>query len=580
MTFSRSLSCCMVFLLFISSRLDSVESRPNIIVIITDDQGYGDLGITGNPVLETPHIDQLARESASVERFYVNPVCAPTRAALMTGRYNFRTRAIDTWVGRAMMDTEEITLAEVLHKDGYATGIFGKWHLGDCYPLRPIDQGFDESLIHLGGGLAQPSEPKENERRYTDAILFKNGKPVKTKGYCTDVYFDASIEFIKKSQKDKKPFFIFLPTNAPHGPFHDVPEKLYQKYKSKDLAPLKANPRHYENIVRVFAMVENIDENVGKVTQHLKATGLDKKTIVIYLHDNGPQMARFVGPMVGTKTQVHEGGIRSPFYVRWPQRLQAGTVVKKIGAHIDIMPTLIEAAGLEMPKGVKIDGRSLLPYLEGRNPAWKDRTIFIQSHRGDRPILYHHIAVIGPRWKLRRATGFGKQQPSPDVPFELFDLINDPKEQKNLVEQHPQITNDLKAQYVAWFKDVGSTRPNNYDPPRIVVGNDKETVTYLTQQDWRRLAGRGWGTQGEWWLRFEGTRSFRVRVLAKSKIHAGPVHLEIGKEKFTVDNPALADEVVFKKITIGPGDKNLKVVFTASDKPTIPYHVFLERLDR
>ena len=186
--------------------------RPNIVLMMSDDQGYGDFGATGNPVIETPHIDRMARESVSMRTFYVSPVCSPTRANLMTGRYNYRTRVIDTYLGRSMMDPEEVTIAEVLHGAGYATGIFGKWHLGDCYPMRPIDQGFEQALVHRGGGLAQPSEPLENQNRYTDPILFRNGEKVRTKGYCTDVYFDAAIEFIEQARRNQRSFFVYLPT--------------------------------------------------------------------------------------------------------------------------------------------------------------------------------------------------------------------------------------------------------------------------------------------------------------------------------------------------------------------------------
>jgi arylsulfatase/arylsulfatase A len=207
--------------------------RPNVVLIMTDDQGYGDFGATGNRLIETPHLDAMAKRSASMSTFYVSPVCSPTRACLMTGRYNYRTRCIDTWVGRSMMEPEEVTVAESLRAAGYATGIFGKWHLGDCYPMRAIDQGFDTAVIHRGGGLAQPSEPRESGRRYTDPILYRNGKPFQSRGYCTDTYFSEAIEFIEQSSQAKKPFFVYLPTNAPHGPFHDVPEKLREALRPK-----------------------------------------------------------------------------------------------------------------------------------------------------------------------------------------------------------------------------------------------------------------------------------------------------------------------------------------------------------
>ncbi|MEO0476114.1 MAG: sulfatase-like hydrolase/transferase, partial [Planctomycetota bacterium] len=244
----------MGLLLSVLALAANANAKPNIIVIITDDQGYGDFGFTGNPVLDTPHLDAFAKQSTTFDRFYVSPVCTPTRASLMTGRYAQRTGAVDTYKGRAIMRAEEVTLAEVLRDGGYATGIFGKWHLGDCYPFRAMDQGFEQSLIHRGGGLGQPSEPIDNNRRYTDPILFRNGEQVQTKGYCTDVYFDAALEFIGKQSKADEPFFAYIATNAPHGPYHDVPEKLYEKYKAKDLSPiLLGNEKTVDTVARVFA---------------------------------------------------------------------------------------------------------------------------------------------------------------------------------------------------------------------------------------------------------------------------------------------------------------------------------------
>ena len=201
----------------------AATSRPNIILIVTDDQGWGDLSCHGNPVIDTPQLDAMAQRSGRLSRFYVSPVCSPTRACLMTGRYNFRTRVIDTFKGHSMMEPDEVTVAEVLKTAGYATGIFGKWHLGDCYPMRPQDQGFDTSVVFRGGGLAQPAEPLENAQRYTNPLLWRNGQQFQANGYCTDVYFDEAMQFIEDSAATEQPFFAYIATNAPHSPYHDVP---------------------------------------------------------------------------------------------------------------------------------------------------------------------------------------------------------------------------------------------------------------------------------------------------------------------------------------------------------------------
>ena len=551
---------------------------PNIFLIMTDDQGYGDLGCTGNPVIDTPNIDRMAAASASMSNFYVSPVCAPTRASLMTGRYNYRTRVVDTFKGRAMMDPDEVTVAEVLGAAGYATGIFGKWHLGDCYPMRTIDQGFEQSLVHRGGGLAQPSEPIENGNRYTDPILFHNGRQVNTKGYCTDVYFDAALEFVEKSHAAGQPFFVYLPTNAPHGPFHDVPPELYEKYKSKDLTPALIDGKgDVDTVARIYAMIENVDQNVGRLFAKLDALDATEDTIVIFMVDNGPNGLRYVGNMRGTKTQVHDGGIRSPFFVHWPARLKAGTKSDRVAAHIDVMPTLLDAAGVPLPAGVKLDGRSLLPLLEGRDVAWKDRTIVIQSHRGDAPVGYHNFAARSQTWKLLHATGFGSETLPDGKPFELYDINNDPYEQNNLARSRPDVLRNMKVAYDDWFDNVSATRPDNYAPPRIVVGSDHETVTALTWQDWRVDLPEGWGKQGRWLLQFVGEHKYDVQVITKDEISKAKAELSVGSATRTVDVAGPTSAFVFKNVTIPPGEADLLVKITADGKPLVPYQVIVTR---
>jgi len=398
---------------FSSPVLAAAAKPPNVVLIMTDDQGYGDFGVMGNRVIETPHLDAMAGRSASMSTFYVCPVCTPTRACLMTGRYNYRTRAIDTYVGRAMMEPAEVTVAEVLRKAGYATGIFGKWHLGDCYPMRPIDQGFEEALVLRGGGLAQPSEPRENDRHYTDPILFHNGQQVSTKGYCTDVYFAAATKFIEQAQRAGRPFFVYLPTNAPHSPFHDVPEALRKHYRQKDLASILVDPLQgkpladaIDRLSRIAAMITNIDQNVGRLFARLDRLGLTDETLVIFLVDNGPNSRRFVGPFRGSKTDVLEGGIRSPLWLQWPGHLQPGTTRDEPAAHIDLMPTILEACQVELPAHVKLDGRSLLPLLRDPADRWPDRYLATQWHRGDRPARYHHFMIRDARWKLLHNSNF------------------------------------------------------------------------------------------------------------------------------------------------------------------------------
>ncbi len=558
--------------------------QPNIVLVITDDQGIGDLGVMGNPVIETPNIDQMASQSASMERFYVSPVCAPTRASIMTGRYNYRTRVVDTYIGRAMMEPEEITIAEVLSGGGYATGIFGKWHLGDYYPMRPIDQGFDEALVHLGGGLAQPSEPMENNRRYTNPILFHNGKQVQKEGYCTDIYFDEALAYMEEQHEEGKPFFTYIATNAPHGPYHDVPEALREKYMSKDLEQVFRDPNwdpeeQKDRVARIFAMIENIDDNMGKLFSRLDQWGITDNTMVIFMVDNGPNSRRYVRELRGMKSEVFEGGIRSPFIVHWPARLTAGTKSDKIAAHIDIMPTLLDAANISIPEGVSLDGKSVLPLLEGNDEEWPERNLFIQIHRGDAPIPRHHFAVIGQEWKLVHPTGFGREVIDPDtVPYHLYNLSNDPGESDNLFEQESSTAEKLMAAYDNWFSDVSATRPNNYAPPRIVIGSDQETSTLLTAQDWRRTEGNGWGTHGHWLLEVAEPSTFEVTLIMQEEHSGFEATLDIGEIQKVATLGTEANRVSFGEIELPMGAAKLEVrIKKDSESHSGRYQVLVEK---
>ena len=461
---------------------------------MTDDQGYGDLGVHGNPIVKTPNLDQFARQSVEVNSFYVCPVCAPTRATLMTGRYNYRTGVTDTYLGRAMMHADEVTLAEMLRQAGYRTAIFGKWHLGDSYPMRPMDQGFEESLVHTGGGLCQPSGPYDNS--YFDPSLLHNGRRIKTEGYCSDVYVDGLLEFVTKHRDE--PFFVYLPFNCPHGPYQ-VAEKYSKPYDDLNMKPDDfpsighKRPNVPKNTAAVFGMVENIDENVGRILGRLDDLKLTDDTIVIFLTDNGPNGARYDAGMKAHKGSVYEGGIRTAFFIRWPRALEPGRKVKQAAAHIDVVPTLLEACGATRPQGVKLDGRSILPLLKGESVEWPERTLFFQWHRGDQPVMYRAFAARSATHKLVHA---GNLEPGTDpagVPFELYDMRNDPLEIKDIAAENPAIVKNLRWQYEAWLADVG--RDHGYEAPKILVGTPHERHTILTRQDWRGPA-TSWAPKG------------------------------------------------------------------------------------
>ena len=459
---------------FVLSALTSAaqSERPNVIVIMSDDQGGGDYGFMGNEIIRTPELDVMAKRSGLLTKFYVSPVCAPTRASLMTGRYNYRTRCIDTYVGRAMMDPAEVTIAELLRAADYRTGIYGKWHLGDNYPMRPMDQGFEDSLIHRGGGIGQPSDPIGAEGKYTDPTLIKNGVETPMKGYCTDIYFDGAMDFIEAAAKRKENFFTYIATNAPHGPYHDVPEKLYREYLKVDFRPIMINKNpnparlksETDKLARICAMITNIDENVGRLFRKLDQLGLRENTIVLYLNDNGPNSMRYVGNMRGMKTHIDDGGVRSPLVFHWPAQVKARKTSDILCAHIDLMPTLLDACDVKIPAKLKIDGRSFLPLLTGDNAPWPKRQVVLQSHRGNVPQLYHHFALHEEPWKLVHPTGFGKESFAGEPKLELYDLSKDPRQQNNLAAQRPKVFQRLKKNYEDWFADVSSSRTRQLCP--------------------------------------------------------------------------------------------------------------------
>ncbi len=550
--------------------------RPNVILIVTDDQGYGDLGVTGNPLIRTPNIDAMARRSASLSRFYVSPVCAPTRACLMTGRYNYRTRAIDTYIGRAMMDPEEVTVAEMLRDGGYATGIFGKWHLGDNYPMRPMDQGFEESLVHRGGGIGQPSDPPDGEGKYTDPVLFHNGRESPRKGYCTDVYFNAAIDWMSEMRRAERPFFAYIPTNAPHGPFHDVPVAEYEQYKDLDLSndrfpqtrghrlPKKSDQ---DKRARIFAMISNVDANIGRLFKQLDELGITDNTLVMFMVDNGPNGRRYVAGMRGAKSQVYEGGIHSPFFAHWPAKLKAGQTSDRIAAHIDMLPTLLEVCQVDAPRKVKLDGRSVLPLLEGRQANWPERTLFIQAHRGNVPVRYHNFAALNQRWTLLNASGFGREQLPGRPKFELYDMEADPLQMKDVAGDHREVVNKLKQQYDAWFDDVSSTRADNYAPPRIHVGTPHENPVVLTRQDWRRTSkDSGWqpDSHGYWELYAAESGRYDVTVTYRPRDVAEQLTLVVGDQRLEAKLSAASTSHVFRGVKLPQG--NLRLDASLADR--------------
>ncbi len=554
----------------LGSPVSRAADRPNVVLIMSDDQGYGDLGVHGNPIIRTPNLDKFAAESVEFRTFYVCPVCAPTRSSLMTGRYNYRTRVTDTYLGRALMDPDEVTLAEMLGKAGYRTGIFGKWHLGDNYPMRPIDQGFDEALVLRGGGIGQPSDPPGGES-YFDPVLQHNGRQVKTEGYCSDVFTTAAMDFIEKTCD--QPFFVYLPFNAPHTPLQ-VPEEDLALYKDKDLSPSQFPDVGYpmpktfpeDDTARVYGMETNLDANVGRLLRKLDELGVAKDTIVIFLTDNGPQQPRYNAGLRGRKGSVYEGGIRVPFFVRWPGHTEGGRKVDEPAAHIDIAPTLLEACGVEKPEGVQFDGVSLVDLFEGKADRLANRFLFSQWHRGDVPEKFRAFEVRNRRWKLLQALGTG-EGPGPKEPkFELFDIKNDPYEIHDLASENPRVVQRLKQAYSSWFDDVCSTR--GFEAPRIALGDPHENPTVFTRQDWRGPEA-GWkpGSIGQWAVDVKEAGPYRVTLTFRPPGDKGArVHLELGGASQEAEVEPEATSHTFGSVNLKSGPSLLQSTIQPYDK--------------
>ena len=437
-----------------SSASNSSSRRPNVIVFITDDQGYGDLECTGNPHLKTPNWNRLYRESARLQNFHVSPTCSPTRAALMTGRYNIRTGVWHTIMGRSLLRRDEVTMADVFAASGYQTGIFGKWHLGDNYPFRPQDRGFQEVFVHGGGGVGQTPDYWGND--YFDDTYFRNGEPVRLRGYCTDIWFDNAIRFIEANQDN--PFFAYVTTNAAHGPFN-VADEYSKPYREKGLP---------ESVANFYGMIENLDDNLGRLLQRLHELELEEDTILIFLGDNGSARPYYDGGLRGSKGSPYEGGHRVACLVRWPGHFRKGSDVNHLTAHIDLLPTLIDVCDLARPEGVEFDGTSIAPLLTGEASGWRDRTLVIDSQRIEKPQKWRKSAVMTDRWRLIN----GK---------ELYDVTADRKQKNDVSDQNPEVVAKLRDAYERWWQSV-STRFDEYC--RIVLGASRGEVSALTCHDW------------------------------------------------------------------------------------------------
>lgn len=441
---SDMLRLLLIFLTIATGAL--AAAKPNIIFVITDDQGYGDLSAHGNPVLKTPNIDRLHREGVRFTDFHVSPTCAPTRAALLTGRHEFKNGVTHTIQERERLAPGATTLAEVLKSAGYTTGIFGKWHLGDEPDRWPSNRGFDEMFIHGAGGIGQSYPGSCGDapgNTYFNPAILHNGKFEKTNGYCTDAFFDQALEWIS-GVKGNQPFYAHIATNVPHTPLQVKPEDE-AVYAGK--VP--------ENVAKFFGMIKSVDDNVGKLLAKLAEWKIDNDTLVIFMNDNGGTagVKLYNAGMRGNKGTPWLGGTRAASFWRWPGTLEPGDR-SALAAHIDFLPTLAELAGAKLNAKVQaqVEGRSLVPLLRNPNAEWPDRLLF--AHVGRWPTgkaaeaKYTRCSVRDPRWHLVCDAKTGAKQ------WQLFDVKADPGEEADVAAKNPQVVARLEQAYDKWWESA------------------------------------------------------------------------------------------------------------------------------
>ena len=476
---NKSIAGLILATLFLATSVFADNSKPNVILIMTDDQGYGDLACHGNPVIKTPQLDRLHAESICMTDFHVSPFCTPTRAALLTGRYPARTGAYRTSSGRSNLHRDELTMAQHFAEAGYATGMIGKWHLGDNAPCRPQDKGFQDVVWHKSGGVGQAADYYRNKQFDDTYERHSDGKSQYEKftGYATDIWFAESMRFVE-ANKDQ-PFFLYLSLNAPHSPYK-VPKKWSAPYR--DTVKWKGGAEFY-------GMITNLDHNMGELREKLNELKITDNTIFIFMTDNGSsngtaRMALeegayrgFDAGMKGMKSTVFEGGHRVPFFFHWPAGgFTAGQDRPQFSAHLDVLPTLAELCGFQLPDDLQLDGSSFSAALKSADaPAPRDHYI-TQLHGGPRnvsvPKPFFVSCVLKDKWRLLDGE-------------KLYDLSKDPRQNRNIADKHPEIVKELRALYLTYWDSVSP----GMTPTYLDLGNPAENPTHLCSQDWYLKTG-------------------------------------------------------------------------------------------
>lgn len=549
-------------LLTLPSTAAPTPPRPNVILILTDDQGYGDLGAHGNRMLCTPNLDRLHAESVRLTNFHVDPTCAPTRAALMTGRYSTRTGVWHTIAGRSLMAADEVTLAQQFQRSGYRTGLFGKWHLGDSYPLRPQDRGFDEVVTHGGGGVTQTPDYWGND--YFDDTYFHNGKPERYSGYCTDVWFSQATRFVEANRK--RPFFLYLTPNAPHSPYN-VPTAYADPYRQQGVP---------EPMASFYGMIGNIDENVGRLRQRLRELELEQNTLLIFMTDNGSaaglvrtapegDWSGYNAGMRGLKGSEYEGGHRVPCFLSWPAGgFGGGREIGVLAAHVDLFPTLADLCGLKLPER-KLDGVSLAPLLRREKVEWFDRTLFVHSQRVQTPQKWKQSAVLTQQWRYVNGR-------------ELYDIRADPGQQHDVAAENSEVVKRLRTECDRWWEDLSPVFSR--DVP-LVLGHPSQNPVTLNAHDWHaedaqvpwnhELIAKQPLVNGYWAVDIvrPGPYEFTLRSWAPEDPNAKPLdattaRLQLGAAEVTVTIPSGSREVTLRA-TLPKGPAHLQTWLTRPD---------------
>ena len=441
------------FLLFIWSCQIQKNNPPNVILIISDDQGWGDLSLNGNLDLTTSHIDHLGETGVRFDRFYVSPVCSPTRAEILTGRHHVRGGVFSTSRGGERLDIDEETMAEVFKTAGYQTAAYGKWHNGMQAPFHPNSRGFDDFYGFCSGHWGN----------YFNPLLEHNGNMVRGNGFIIDDLTQHGIDFIEKNKN--QPFFLYLPYNTPHSPMQ-VPDRFWKKYKDKKLSQIGSegppkNQNQIDHTRAALAMCENIDWNVGRIIEHLKNSDLLEKTIVIYLSDNGPNGNRWNGNMKGRKGSTDEGGVRSPMIINWSGKIPKGKIINQIASGIDLLPTLKDLTGIKSQPKKPIDGISLQPLIMEKNPSWENRNIY-NYWRGK-------LSLRNQNYRL-------------DYQGQLFDMINDPSQTTDISIDRPQVVKEMLEAKEKWKKTVLVELPNKDKRP-FYIGHSSVKTTQIPARD-------------------------------------------------------------------------------------------------